>query len=99
MIEGFDAAVEGMKVGESKQVNIPAEKAYGEVSEEAMVPVPRDQFPPDIQPEVGQQLEVTNAQGGRQIVKVAKVEEDQVILDANHPLAGQELIFDIELME
>ncbi|CAG0893414.1 unnamed protein product [Cyprideis torosa] len=88
-----------MKVGESKQVNIPADKAYGPVREDAMVPVPRDQFPPEIDPQIGQQLEVTNAQGGRQIVKIVKIEEDQVILDANHPLAGQELIFDIELME
>lgn len=99
MIEGFDAAVEGMSVGESKSVTIPSEKAYGPKSPEAMINVPKTQLPPDMEPQIGMQLEATQQDGRRQVLVIAEVKEDEVVLDANHPLAGKDLTFDIELME
>ena len=99
MIQGFDDAVLGMKVGETKNVTIPSDKAYGPKKEEAMVNVPKSQLPEGMTPEVGMQLEATQQDGRKQVLVVAKVEEEEVVLDANHPLAGKDLIFDIELME
>lgn len=99
MIAGFDAAVVGMKVGDSKKVNIPANEAYGPKSEEAMVKVPKSQLPQGMEPQVGMQLEARQPDGRSQVLVVAEVMEEEVILDANHPLAGKDLIFDIEMME
>ena len=99
MIQGFDEAVLGMAVGESKNVTIPSDKAYGPKREEAMVSVPKTQLPEGMTPEVGMQLEATQQDGSKQVLVVAKVEEEEVVLDANHPLAGKDLIFDIELVE
>lgn len=98
MIAGFDSAVKGMEVGQSKTAEIPADEAYGERRDEMMVDVPRTQVPGDINPQVGQQLAIN--QGGRQIpVIVKEVNEEKIVLDANHPLAGKDLIFDIEVVE
>lgn len=99
MIPGFDAAVVGMKVGESKKVTIPADQAYGPKSEEAMVKVPKAQLPQGMEPEIGMQLEAKQQDGRSQILVVAEVLEEDVVLDANHPLAGKDLIFDIEMVE
>ncbi|MAY84431.1 MAG: peptidylprolyl isomerase [Flavobacteriales bacterium] len=99
MIKGFDAAVEGMAVGESKKVEIPSAEAYGERSDEAMIEVDKAQLPKDMKPEKGMQLEATSQDGRRQILIIHEVKEEKVVLDANHPLAGKELIFDIELVE
>lgn len=99
MIAGFDAAVEGMKVGESKKVNIPANEAYGPKNEEAMIKVAKDQLPEGMNPEIGMQLEATQQDGRTQVLVVAEVMENEVVLDANHPLAGKDLVFDIEMME
>ena len=99
MIEGFDAAVNGMTIGESKQVTIPAEKAYGPKLDEAMITVPKTQLPEGMNAEVGMQLEARQQDGRTQILVIAEVKEEEVVLDANHPLAGKDLIFDIELME
>lgn len=99
MIAGFDAAVVGMKVGESKTVTIPANEAYGPKSEEAMIKVPKTQLPEGMQPEIGMQLEARQPDGRAQVLVVAEVLETEVVLDANHPLAGKDLIFDIEMME
>lgn len=99
MIAGFDAAVQGMKVGDSKKVSIPPKEAYGEKVEEAMIKVPKTQLPEGMNPEVGMQLEAKQEDGRSQVLVVAEVHEEEVILDGNHPLAGKELIFDIELME
>ena len=99
MIEGFDSAVDGMNVGDSKTVTIPADKAYGPKSEEAMIKVPKTQLPEGMAAEIGMQLEATQEDGRKQVLVVAEVMEDEVILDANHPLAGKDLIFDIELVE
>ena len=99
MIKGFDQAVEGMEVGESKQVEIPSAEAYGERSDEAMVEVDKAQLPENMNAEVGMQLEATSPDGRRQILVIHEVKESSVVLDGNHPLAGKELIFDIELVK
>jgi peptidylprolyl isomerase len=98
VIAGFDRAVDGMATGDSKTVTIPADDAYGERREELLITVDRSQFPDTIEPEVGQQLQMTQ-EGQVAVVTVADVSEAGVTLDANHPLAGKELIFDLELME
>jgi peptidylprolyl isomerase len=99
MIKGFDAAIPGMSVGDKKTVNIPAEEAYGERSEEAMIPFPKENVPADMTLEVGMPLTLSNQQGQPVQVVVAEIREDVYVLDANHRLAGKELIFDIELVE
>lgn len=99
VIKGFDEGVKGMSVGETRKVEIPVEDAYGEKNQELIIEFPRGQFPPDMNPEVGQQLMMSNGAGQSFPVTVKEVKEDSVILDANHPLAGQDLIFNIELVE
>lgn len=99
MIKGFDAAVHGMSVGEDKQVKIPSNEAYGEKREDMMLDVPLDQVPPEIKPEVGMDLSIQNQAGQPTPVKVVHVDENKITLDANHPLAGEDLIFDIKLVE
>jgi peptidylprolyl isomerase len=87
-----------MDSGEKKQVTIPADKAYGERNEEMIIQAPRDQVPPDINPEVGQQLQMAGPDGQTIIVQVTEVTDDHITLDANPPLAGKDLTFDIELV-
>ena len=99
MIKGFDAALPGMNVGDKKTVNIAASDAYGERSEEAVIEFPKENVPADMKLEPGMQLTLSNQQGQPVPVVVKDVKEDVVVLDANHFLAGEELIFDIELVE
>ncbi|MBY0536881.1 MAG: peptidylprolyl isomerase [Chitinophagaceae bacterium] len=99
VIPGFDNGVTGMTIGEKKTIHIPADQAYGPKSAEYMVEFPLNQFPPDMKPEVGMPLTMTTAQGHPVQVVIAEIKEEVVILDANHPLAGQDLIFDLELVE
>ena len=89
----------GMKVGDKKKVEIGVEDAYGEKSQDMIIEFPKEQFPSDMSPEVGQQLMMSNGSGQSFPVSIIEVREESVILDANHPLAGQDLIFDIELVE
>lgn len=98
VIPGFEKAVEGMQVGERKTITIPADEAYGQRSERAMLQVPREQLPPEIEPEVGLQLVMQRADGQQIPVVVAEVTETHVTIDANHPLAGHDLTFEIELV-
>ncbi|MBD0367938.1 MAG: peptidylprolyl isomerase [Flavisolibacter sp.] len=98
VIKGFDDGVKGMQVGDKKTVEIDARDAYGEKEEENVLELPKSQFPPHIKPEVGMQLGLSNGAGQTFNVTVTEVKEDSVVLDANHPLAGQDLIFDIELV-
>ncbi len=98
VIVGFEEAVTGMKSGDKKTVNIPAEKAYGQRNEEMILQAPRDQVPSDIDPEVGQQLQMGGPGGETVVVRVTEVTEEHVTLDANPPLAGKDLTFDIELV-
>ena len=99
MIAGFDAALPGMKVGDKKTINIAAKDGYGEIDETAIIEFPKENVPADMKMEVGQQLTLSDEQGQPFLVVVKELKEDIVILDANHFLAGKELVFDIELVE
>lgn len=98
MIPGFDTAVDGMTIGDNKQVTIPAEEAYGARNEEAVFKLPKTQLPDDLEPQVGMQLQASREDGQTQALLIVGIEEEEVILDANHPLAGEDLVFDIELV-
>jgi FKBP-type peptidyl-prolyl cis-trans isomerase 2 len=99
VIKGFDDGVMGMKVGDKKTVEIAVEEAYGPKSEDMVIELPKDRFPADLNPEAGMQLTMSNGSGQNFRVIVVEVKEDAVVLDANHPLAGEDLVFDIELVE
>lgn len=99
LIPDFEKAVEGMSVGEEKAIQISAENAYGPYREEGILQINRNEFPEHIKPEVGLQLQIKQPDGQAAIVMVSKVKEDSIILDANHPLAGKDLIFNISLVE
>ena len=99
MITGFDEAIHGMNVGEKKTITIAPEKAYGEKKEEAIIEFPKSNIPADMKLEPGMKLQLRNEAGQPVPVIVTEVKDEIVILDANHELAGRELIFDIELVE
>ena len=99
VIPGFDSAVIDMAIGEIKVSFIPAEEAYGAHSQELVTDVERERFPADMELEIGQQLRVGLADGQEAIVMVVDLSDTAVTLDANHPLAGQKLTFEIELVE
>ncbi len=99
MIKGFDAAMPGMNLGEKKTINIPAADAYGEKDLNAVIEFPLENVPADMKLEPGMQLTLSNEQGQPFPVVVTGVKEEVVLLDANHFLAGEELVFDIELVE
>ena len=99
VIAGFEQALVGMKVGESKTFTIPADQAYGQRRDDMVLEVGRDELPASINPEVGMQLQMNQGDGGITIVTITEVTETAVKIDANHPLAGQDLTFDIELVE
>ena len=99
MIKGFDDAVVGMAVGDKKTINISPEEAYGERNEQMVIDFPRSNFPDDMEPEIGMQLMMNNSAGQQFPVTITEVREDVVVLDANHMLAGKELVFDIEMVE
>lgn len=99
MIKGFDSAIPGMEIGEKKTINIAPEDAYGNVNEEAILEFPKKNIPDSLEIKEGMQLQLQNASGQPVPVVVKEIKEDSVILDANHRLAGQELVFDIELVE
>ncbi|MCM0083968.1 peptidylprolyl isomerase [Geomonas sp. Red32] len=99
VIPGFDAGVTGLSAGESKTIHIPVEEAYGERVEEMVAVVPRSELPEGMNPEPGQQLEVSQADGQVFQVMVTEVTDDTFTIDGNHPLAGQALNFDLTLVE
>lgn len=98
IIPGLDKAIPGMAVGDTKKVNIVADEAYGQSNPEARQDVPRSEIPADIPLEVGLQLQMQTPNGQVLPVTVAGLTDDTVTLDANHPLAGKDLTFDIELV-
>lgn len=98
VIPGFERAVLGMRRGESRTVTIPSEDAYGPRHEELYLEVGRGEFPPGVEPRIGQRLQV--AQGDRTlVVTISGIEGDRVRMDANHPLAGLDLTFDLERVD
>jgi FKBP-type peptidyl-prolyl cis-trans isomerase 2 len=99
VIKGFDEGVTGMAVGEKKTVNIPVEEAYGPKNPEMLIEMPKDRFPEDMELEQGLPLMMSSGTGQDFQVVIAEIKDDAVLLDANHPLAGQELVFDLELVE
>ena len=99
IIAGFNKAVVGMQPGQEKKVEIPADEAYGPHLPELVVTVDRKEFPPDVKPVVGQQLQVTQDDQRYAVVTVSGIQDDKVTLDGNHPLAGKNLVFDIKLLE
>lgn len=98
IIPGFEQAVIGMSPGESKTEKIPVEQAYGPHREEMVLEIDRQQIPPELEPEVGQQLQIQQAPGQVVPVIVTDISDSTVTLDANHPLAGENLVFDIQLV-
>ena len=99
VIPGFDKAVDGMAVGDQKTVEIAADDAYGQRDPNGMQSFPRDKVPDDIPLDIGTRLQLSTPSGQPVMVTVSEVTETEVILDANHPLAGQDLTFEIELVE
>jgi peptidylprolyl isomerase len=98
VIKGFDSGVTGMTVDEKKTINIPIEEAYGPHRKEMLLDVPKSQFPKDLTPEEGLELQLKQDNDQIIVVTVAKVEGETVTLDANHHLAGKPLVFDLELV-
>ena len=99
IIPGFDQAVIGMNVGDKKTINIPSDRAYGPYLEDRVLEVNQDQVPEHLNLEVGQQVQVPQKDGSKIFFVVTGVSETSVTLDGNHPLAGKDLVFDIQLVE
>ncbi len=99
IIPGFEKGVMGMEANESKTINIPVAEAYGERREELVQEVPKTQLPQEIKPEVGMQLTSQSPDGQQIPLVVTEVKDESILVDANHPLAGQDLTFEITLVE
>ena len=98
MIPGFENGILDMKLNEKKTIEIPSE-AYGERRDELLQEVPKSQLPEEIKPEVGMPLMAQLPDGGQQQLVIAEVREESIVVDANHPLAGKDLVFDVEVVE
>ncbi|MDC1226735.1 peptidylprolyl isomerase [Algibacter sp.] len=99
LIPGFEKGIMTMELNEKKTINIPVAEAYGDVQKELLYEVKKEQLPQDMKPEVGMGL-ASKGEDGREVqFRIAEVNEDHIIADANHPLAGQDLTFDLELVE
>ncbi len=98
VIAGFEQAVIGMKIGELKTAKIPMEQAYGPHRDDMVVTMDRSKLPAGVNPKIGQRLEITQIDNQTSLVTVTDVTETTLTLDANHPLAGKELTFDLELV-
>jgi len=99
VIPGFDAGLLGMTEGDEKTLAIPPESAYGARDEGLVAEIERTQIPPDIDPQVGAILQITSQEGDASNVIITQVTDNAITLDGNHPLAGQELIFEVKLLE
>jgi peptidylprolyl isomerase len=99
IIPGFEEGIIGMKVGQSKTIVVPSDQAYGPHLDEMVMEVARDKVPAGHDPEVGQFLQIVQEDGHHIPVQITEVTDEHVILDANHPLAGRDLSFDVTLVE
>lgn len=99
VIKGFDDGVTGMAIGDKKTIHIPVDEAYGPKNPDMIIPMPKERFPSDMTIEVGMPLGMSDQHGQQFQVVVTEIQDTVVMLDANHPLAGQDLIFDLELVE
>lgn len=99
LLPGIETAVEGMEKGERKDITLPPEQSFGQHHQELVILVERSQFPEDFQPSVGLEFEVPQPDGSYAYFKVLEVGESKVTLDGNHPLAGETLTFELELLE
>ena len=96
VIPGFDRGVEGMKVDEEKTINISVDEGYGEVKTELIYDIPKTNLPEGITPEVGLKLISKTKEGHEIPLVITEIKEETIVLDANHPLAGQELVFEVK---
>lgn len=99
IIEGLEEALSSMEVGDTKEVVVPPEKAYGEYIAEAQEWLARDLFPPDVRLATGEILAAQDGEGGTVMLHIKEVEDDRVLVDYNHPLAGETLQFDVEVVD
>jgi len=99
MIKGFDAAVDGMELNDKVTVNIPAAEAYGPVNDQLVQRIDRANLPADLKPELGQKLVASAPNGHQMRVTVVELTDAEMVVDANHELAGKDLVFEIELVE
>lgn len=99
LIPGFEEGVVGMKENESKTIKIPSKEAYDPVRDELRYEVEKDKLPENIEPKQGMQLVSKQPDGQEMVVTVDKVQEDKVVINANHPLAGKDLTFDIKVVD
>ena len=99
LIPGFEKGLVDMALNEKKTINIPMIDAYGDINKELFYNVQNEQLPPEMAPEVGMALASKGPDGKEVQFRVAQVNEDHIVVDANHPLAGQDLIFDLEVVE
>ena len=99
LIPGFEKGLIDMKVNEKKTITIPKEEAYGDPREDLVQEVEKSQLPEDIKPEVGMGLVSKTPDGREMNLMVAEVKEDTIVVDGNHPLAGKDLVFDLEVVE
>jgi peptidylprolyl isomerase len=99
VIQGFEDAVRGMEAGDSRNVTIECENAYGQRRDDMILEIPRNNFPDEIPPNVGQQLMLRHPEGQEFPALIVDVTDDKITLDANHPLAGEDLNFEIKLVE
>ena len=99
VIKGFDDAMLNMQPGEKKTVNIPVEQAYGQRNNDMIMEYPKSEFPADMNPEVGMELHMSDNMGNVFPVVIAEVQQEMVMLDANHPLAGRSLHFAVEVAD
>jgi len=99
VIPGFENSIIGMEIGEKKNVNIASDDAYGKHRSEMILQVPKEQVPPDVETKVGDRLQMKSDKGDTLVVVVTEVNDDGITIDGNHPLAGKDLNFDLELIE
>ena len=99
IIKGFENAVLGMSIGETKTVRIPSNEAYGPRRDELLLKFNKTDFPPDIEPVKGLVLDLRNPDGRSLVARITEVSGDLVTLDANHPMSGKDLTFKIDLVE